>query len=147
MTRTVFVSHSSKDAAEANDLVRELEARDITCWIAPRDIRPGEAYDEAIVAAIEEADALVVLVSRDSITSRHVRSEVVRASSDAKTIYPVRLIDIEVAGGLQFHLELSQWIDFFPSPTAEAYDNLAEAIKTGQSAVPGTIRQGASPRR
>lgn len=143
----IFVSYSSKDAKAATELVSELEARGLQCWIAPRNIRPGDDYDEAIVAAILACRALVVLVSTDSIASRHVRSEVVRASSEGKTIYPVRLIDIEVAGGLQFHLELSQWIDFFPNVTTESYDALAEAIRLGKSARTPTVRHRFDPRR
>jgi hypothetical protein len=61
-------------------------------------------------------------------------------------VYPVRLIDIEVAGGLQFHLELSQWVDFFPSPTIESYDRLADAIRTGAKQT-NIIRRRYDPRR
>lgn len=142
----VFVSHSSKDAAAARELVAELEARAVPCWLDKRDIAPGRDYDEEIIAAIVDCRALVVLVSSSSIASKHVRSEVARASSEGKPIYPVRLIDVEVAGGLQFHLELSQWVDFFPNPTAESYDRLAEAIRTGVIARQ-VIRKRADPRR
>ena len=32
------------------------------CWIAPRDVKPGAQYADAIVRAINEAKAVVVLV-------------------------------------------------------------------------------------
>ena len=46
MKFSVFLSHSSKDAALANELCRLLEANSITCWIAPRNIVSGTSYGE-----------------------------------------------------------------------------------------------------
>ncbi len=45
----VFVSYASQDAAVANSIVETLEAHGIKCWIAPRDVRPGTVYADAIV--------------------------------------------------------------------------------------------------
>lgn len=143
----VFISYSSKDLEAALTVVTELEMRGLTCWIANRDIQPGAAYDERVISALLACQVLVVLVSSDSIASRHVRAEVARASSEGKLIFPVRLIDVEVAGGLQFHLELSQWVDFFPSPTAESYDKLADAIKLGELRGSSAIRMRPNPKR
>lgn len=128
-------------------MVAELEARGLTCWVAPRDIPHGHDYSEAILAGIDGAKALIVLVSKASLASTHVRSEVARATSDGVMIYPVRLVDIEIAGGLEFFLELSQWVDFFPSPTAESYDRLAEAIRTGRRVDGSRARRRYDPRR
>lgn len=143
----VFVSYSSKDRRAALQLVDELEQRGIGCWIDKRNIQPSDAYDEAIIEAISASKALIVLVSESSIASRHVRSEVARASNEGKRIFPIRLIDIEVAGGLQFYLELSQWIDFFPNPTTASYDALAEAIRTGKMLSNRAVRKAADMRR
>lgn len=129
--KRVFVSYSSQDKEAATELTRELETRGLVCWMAPRDIPPGADYSDAIIAGIESCDAMVVLVASAALESTHVRSEVARAASDKKPIYPVRLVDIEILGGLQFFLELSQWVDFFPGPTAESYDDLASAISSG----------------
>lgn len=139
----VFISYSSKDAQAARQLVFELEGRGLSCWIDRRDIQPSDAYDEAIGAS----KALVVLVSESSIASRHVRSEVARAAAEGKRIFPIRLIDIEVAGGLQFYLELSQWIDFFPNPTTASYDALADAIRTGKAPANRGVRKAPDMKR
>lgn len=125
----VFVSHSSKDAARANELIAELERRGITCWIAPRNIAAGTEYDDAIIQALNKCDALVVLISEASISSRHVRSEVSRAASDGKRILPIRLVDVEIQGGLKFFLELSQYVDLFGHPTPDIIDSVAAALK------------------
>ena len=147
VTLDVFVSYSSSDKTQSLQLVGELEKRGLKCWIAPRDIPPGSDYATEIMRGLKNCRALVVLVSKTSVDSQHVRAEVARASSDGKPIFPVRLVDIQVAGGLQFFLELSQWVDFFPSPTTESYDHLAQAIRTGKPARKGLVQHGINARR
>ncbi len=53
----VFVSYASQDAAVANSIVENLEQHGLKCWIAPRDVKPGAQYADAIVRAINEAKA------------------------------------------------------------------------------------------
>src|SRR6202044_1065173 len=48
----VFVSYASQDATVAAALVEALERHGIVCWIAPRDVKPGAQYADAIVRAI-----------------------------------------------------------------------------------------------
>jgi hypothetical protein len=43
-TPAVFSSYASQDAAAAAALVEALERHHITCWIAPRDVKPGALY-------------------------------------------------------------------------------------------------------
>ena len=40
----LFVSHVTEDRAAAMEIVEELERRNVKCWIAPRDVRPGYAF-------------------------------------------------------------------------------------------------------
>jgi TIR domain len=59
--RDVFVSYASQDAAVANTVVEHLEQHGIRCWIAPRDVKPGAQYADAIVRVLER---LVVFCKR-----------------------------------------------------------------------------------
>lgn len=51
----VFISYSVKDKVVADAVVASLEGHDIRCWYAPRDIKPGEDWAEAITRAIEDS--------------------------------------------------------------------------------------------
>jgi hypothetical protein len=51
----------------------------LKCWIAPRDVKPGAQYADAIVRAINEAKALVLVMSGNAVDSAHVGREVERA--------------------------------------------------------------------
>jgi len=72
----VFVSYASQDAAVANSIVEDLEQHRLRCWIAPRDVKPGAQYADAIVRAINEAKALVLVMSGSAVASSHVAREV-----------------------------------------------------------------------
>ena len=82
----VFVSYASQDAAVANSIVEHLEQHGVRCWIAPRDVKPGAVYADAIVRAINEANALVLVLSASAMASAHVGREVERAASKRKQI-------------------------------------------------------------
>ena len=55
---SIFVSHAGEDRQTAMQIVRTLEARGVPCWIAPRNIRPGTDYNQAIVDAIDACWAI-----------------------------------------------------------------------------------------
>ena len=87
----VFVSYASQDAAVANSIVESLESQGIKCWLAPRDVRPGAQYADAIVRAINEAKAVVLVMSASAVGSSHVGKEIERGSSKRKPIIAFRI--------------------------------------------------------
>ena len=89
-TPPVFISYASQDAAVAAALVEALERHGIPCWIAPRDVKPGAQYADAIVRAINEAKAVVLVLSGGAVSSSHVAREVERAASKHKPIIAFR---------------------------------------------------------
>jgi hypothetical protein len=52
----VFISHSSPDASLAAEVCNALERDGQRCWIASRDVVPGELYADGIVRAISPTD-------------------------------------------------------------------------------------------
>ena len=55
MAHDVFISHSHADKPAADAACAALEAKGIRCWIAPRDINPGQDWAASIVEAIRGA--------------------------------------------------------------------------------------------
>src|ERR1700727_1893137 len=84
--KSIFISYASQDVALANKVCAALEAAGLPCWIAPRDVRPGEAYAAAIVEAINACRLLLLVLTRNAIDSRHVLREVERASSKDRPV-------------------------------------------------------------
>ena len=56
---TVFLSHASDEAELAAALCELLESRGVSCWVAPRDVKPGRPYAEECVRGIEESAWIV----------------------------------------------------------------------------------------
>jgi hypothetical protein len=80
-SRALFISYASADRTVADELTAYLEQRGIRCWIAPRDVPPGALYADAIVRAINEARALVLILSHNSTASSHVGKELAAANA------------------------------------------------------------------
>jgi hypothetical protein len=120
---TLFVSHPSTKAETAAHIERALNARGIRCWIAPRDVEPGEQWDVSIRRAIAETDAMLLLFCGDSDRSRQVKRELILADQSDKHIIPIRLERIEPQA-LSYHLADSQWIDWIEQRD-EAIDRIA----------------------
>lgn len=108
----IFISHSTDDAAVARQVAEALRAQGLGIWIAPDSIKPGEAYNEAIVAGLKASTALAVLVSRASNGSKHVAREVGLADSHGKAIIPIRIEPVEPSDGLTYYLNMPQWVEW-----------------------------------
>jgi hypothetical protein len=110
-TRTVFLSYASQDTEIANTVCQELESRGVRCWIAPRDVAPGALYADAIVRAINESKALLIVLSQSAVASSHVGREIERAASKRKQIIALRIDTAPLSPELEYFLSNSQWID------------------------------------
>jgi len=137
-----FISYASADRATADALAAYLEGRAIRCWMAPRDVPPGALYADAIVRAINEARALVLVLSQHSTQSRHVGKELERASSKRKRIIAVRLDAAPLPPAFEYFLSESQWADVPADGRERAFARLAEALLRPEDAAPAPPRAG-----
>ena len=126
-----FVSYASADRAMAEALSAYLERRGIRCWMAPRDVPAGALYADAIVRAINDSSALLLLLSRASIGSSHVGKELERASSKRKRIIAVRLDEAPLTPAFEYFLSESQWVDVPAEQREVAFARLGQALSTG----------------
>src|SRR5450631_807690 len=136
----VFVSYASPDATVADALVESLERHGIACWIAPRDVKAGALYADAIVRAISGAKALVLVLSENAIGSSHVGKEVERASSKKRPIIALRIDNAPLTPALEYFLSESQWVEAQAENKESAYARLIDAIRE-----PGRAASGISP--
>src|ERR1700722_9599089 len=129
----LFVSYASSDATAANAVVESLERSGLRCWIAPRNVRPGAQYADAIVAAINDAKAVVLVLSSSAVGSSHVSREVERAASKHKPIIAFRIDAAPLSRSLEYFLSESQWISVSALGMSAALAKLEEAIEQGSS--------------
>lgn len=118
---TVFISHSSADAATAMSLCDYLERHGVKCWIAPRDIVPGAAYPSEITRGIKLCDIFVVILTVKSVLSPHVNTETDIAFNNGKRIIPYFAHQVSLGDSMSYYLARKQWI--------LAYDNPEQSLK------------------
>jgi TIR domain len=107
----LFISYASHDAEIAQEACSALERAGFASWMAPRDVKPGAQYADAIVGAINESVALVLVLSQSAIASSHVAREIERAGSKHIPIIAFRIDAAELNRALEYFLSNSQWID------------------------------------
>jgi hypothetical protein len=124
----VFISHASEDLSVARDLCQSLERHGLRCWLAPQDIRPGEEYSKAIIVAIRNCSAMVVILSAHANRSSHVRNEIERAASYGIPLITFRIANIPPDESLELFLGGRQWMDAFTPPRRAQYEALAQVV-------------------
>jgi hypothetical protein len=123
----IFVSYASQDQEFADELVRELEAAGNRIWIAPRDVRPGN-YLPQLHAAIRNAAAFVVILTRASNESTFVQAETEMAFSKKLPIFPVRTSPITPSENLALLLQMHHWTDAFGASRHAAIARLGREL-------------------
>lgn len=128
-THDVFISHSSQDRAIGEAACAALERAGHKCWIAPRDIMPGEDYGEAIVDGIRGSRIFLLIVSSNSVASPQVRRETERAANAAAPIIPFRIEDVLPSKSLEFFISSAHWLDAITRPMEPHYDYLVRVVE------------------
>jgi len=93
----VFISYSNRDEEWADLLREKLNAaadENISVWNPASEITPGENWALKYGKALEQSDAVIVLLSPDSVKSDWVRHEIEYVLSSPK--FRDRLIPIMV---------------------------------------------------
>lgn len=93
-----FISYSSKDQDFADRLHADMQDKGVRCWFAPEDLKIGERIRPGIDEAIRLHDKLLLILSKDSVRSPWVESEVEAALErerrhKRKVLFPIRIDD------------------------------------------------------
>ena len=127
MTASIFISYASQDSKVANTLCKALESRGYPCWIASRDIAPGENFQIAIVRAIRNAKIMLLVFTGNSNNSDEMAKELALASQQKLIVVPLRIEDVRPNDAFAYEFATRQWIDFF-SDWETAIEQLAQRI-------------------
>ena len=128
MAHDVFISYSSKDKVIADAVCASLEADHIRCYIAPRDVVPGQRYAQALVDAIHNTKVFVLVFSAASNASNQVEHEVDLAVSCGLPVLPLRVEDVMPCDSLEYYLAGRHWLDALTPPLEDHLARLSEAI-------------------
>lgn len=125
----VFISYASQDKGVADAVCQALEKAGVACWIAPRDVVPGESYAGAIVHAIDGTKLIVLILSEHGSASQHVLREVERAASKRHPVIAFRIDAAPMPADLEYFLNTSQWLDASGVGVESAMPRLVDAVQ------------------
>jgi hypothetical protein len=129
MAHDVFISYSSRDKAVADAVCANLENRKIRCWIAPRDVLPGQVYAEALMDGLNQSRLIVLVFSENSNTSPQVLREVERAVHRGIPIIPFRIEDVVPSKAMEYFVSSSHWLDALTPPLEMHLQRLADTVQ------------------
>src|SRR5215510_15401710 len=129
MAHDVYISYSHVDKAAADAACATLERAGIRCWIAPRDITPGDEWSAAIIKAIDQCRAMVLIFSQNANNSRQIRREVERAITVGIPLVPVRIEDVVPTESLAYFMSSVHWLDAMTPPFEGHLNRLADSLK------------------
>jgi len=133
----VFVSYRRADAAVADALLQRLEAAGYGVWLDRSDIGGGSRWREAIELALQQADAVIFLVSQPALESDEVYRELARTIELGKTIVPLRLDQAPLFGWFKEKLGAIQHIEVDAHDPAEKWwGRLLAALRRARRAAP-----------
>src|SRR3984885_2960234 len=146
LSAPIFISYSSKDQQIAETIYQALEARGLDCWIASRDVRAGENFQEAIVRALRSAKVMLLVFTSNANNSDEIKKELVLAGRHRVTVVPVRVEDVVPNDAFTYELATRQWIDLFKDWERQI-EQLVAQVEMILAAPVSTTAGEAPPRR
>jgi hypothetical protein len=113
-TNHIFISHVEKDAEIAAEIAKGLEKAGYKTWYYERDSVGGLSYLLQTMQAIERSQAVILLISPNSLSSNQVTKEVVRTHEAGKPFIPL-LHDIT---HVEFQQRQPEWREAIGSATS-----------------------------
>lgn len=127
----VFLSYDERDKETAEGLASRLSQAGHDVWWADGRILPGDNWGLEVGKALEECEAMVVLLSPAALASRAVRGDINFALSTPS--YADRLIPVQVATTppekIPWILRKLKIIRFGPTNRAEAVRRIVERLE------------------
>jgi hypothetical protein len=100
-----FISHSSLDKPIARRVAESFRRRGLQVWVDEGELGPGDSLGERLATTIGASDIFVIILTKNSVSSKWVEFELSRAVSDGvlngKRIVPLRFDDCPVPSSLQ----------------------------------------------
>jgi uncharacterized protein YjbI with pentapeptide repeats len=95
-----FISYSTQDQEFAQRLYADLQANGVRCWFAPEEMKAGRKIHEQIDEAIRLHDKLLLILSKRSMNSNWVKTEIINARAreeqeHKQLLFPIALAPFE----------------------------------------------------
>lgn len=130
----LFLCHASADKPTVRELYKRLSKEEwIEPWLDEEKLKLGQHWAVAIEQALDESDAVIIFLSRNSVKKEgfvqrelnHAWDISLEKPRDIIFLIPFRLDDCEVPR----HLRSRQWGDYFGEEKEETYQRLLISLR------------------
>src|SRR5215211_7684757 len=108
MSPELFISYSRAQTPFVDRLADQLEAVGFSLWLDYHNLIPARPWFPQIEAGIDGAEVVLLIVSKESMTSKNVEPEWKRALDRGKRILLLIFDAVPLPPGLQ----TCDWVDF-----------------------------------
>jgi hypothetical protein len=129
MVPDVFISHALEDTEISGKVCEFMEQNGVRCWVAPRDIPPGDNPRESILRAILSCPVLVLVFSQSANSSELVWSEVDHAVKAGKLLIPFRIENVSPNAAIESFFRQRYWHEAHIPPLEQHLQELVRIIK------------------
>jgi formylglycine-generating enzyme required for sulfatase activity len=124
----IFISYARKDAEFAQKINSDLRDRGIPTWIDEIGIRAFEDWPKRIAKAIKECEALLVVLSPESMSSSWVERELAYADSNGKRVLPIVYQECDLPADFELRFGNVQRMNFARGNYEDNLPQLLNAI-------------------
>lgn len=113
-TFDIFLSHNSRDKDVVRLLAEHLRRRDLEVWLDEEQLVPGQPWQEAIEATIQDVRAAAVLIGPDGMGPWEVpemRACLLQVFSRGLPVIPILLPGAPEKPEIPSFLRLFTWVD------------------------------------
>jgi hypothetical protein len=136
----VFLSHSSRDEALVEPIRAQASAIEVDVYLHELHPEPGATLSAKISEAIKSSDALIVLITPNTVVSPYVNQEIGYALGQSLPIIP--LVTPGVAGEQLAMLEGVEYVVFDPDRPHEALTHLTARLHSMQATKVARVNAG-----
>src|SRR5258708_19971169 len=126
----IFLCHAVSDKPKVRELYDRLRRDGFAPWFDEKDLLPGQVWREEIPQMVRTSDAVLVCLSRDSVSKEgYVHKEIKLALdvADEKPEGTIYIIPAALEDGVHVPTRLNQWqwVNLFQS---DGYQRLLESL-------------------
>jgi len=123
----IFLSHNTRDCEWCEWLKASAEEVGVMAYLAEHDVRPGTSLAVKVMGAIDHSEAVVVLISDNSVDAPYVHQEIGYALRAGKLIIP--LVQPGIAPEKLAMLQGVEYIPFDFQRPHEGHSHLRAALQ------------------
>jgi hypothetical protein len=128
MPHDVFINHSTAGKLTAYAICSELESIGIRCWILPRDLNIGMAWDQSIANAIKCCRLMIVVLSDYASRSDRVERQLELAFNHSVIVIPFKTESDPIVTEAQPSADPVHWLDVVTPEMAQRLRSLCSLV-------------------